>query len=62
MPGKTKKRPVSEAQRRLMHAAANSEGGYRDVPQSVAKEFVAGDRKGKLPEHKKPAKSKGKRK
>lgn len=43
----------SQAQNRLMHAAA--EGKVKDVPPSVGKEFVKADegRKiGKLPEHK----------
>lgn len=46
--------PRSEAQRRLMYAAADKKGGAGGVPQSVAKEFVAADKGGKLPEKKKP--------
>lgn len=41
----------SAAQRRLMYAAANKKGGAGGVPQSVAKEFTAADKPGKLPEH-----------
>lgn len=33
-----------------MYAAANKKGGADGVPQSVAKEFVAADTPGKLPE------------
>lgn len=45
--------PVSQAQRRLMYAAASRKGGAGGVDQAVAKEFVATDKPGKLPEHKK---------
>lgn len=41
----------SQAQRRLMYAAASHKGGAGGVSQSVAKEFVAADHPGKLPEH-----------
>ena len=41
--------PVSEAQRRLMHAAASTPGGVGGVPQSVGKDFAAADEPGKLP-------------
>ena len=41
--------PVSEAQRRLMHAAANKKGGFAGVPQKVDKEFAKADKPGKLP-------------
>jgi hypothetical protein len=44
--------PVSEKQRRLMYAAAKKKGGAGGVSQSVAKEFVAADKPGKLPERK----------
>lgn len=44
---------VSEAQRRLMFAAASKKGGAGGVPQSVGKEFAAADAGGKLPEKKK---------
>jgi len=44
---------VSEAQRRLMFAAASKKGGAGGVPQSVGKEFAAADKGGKLPEKKK---------
>lgn len=50
----------SEAQRRLMHAAA--EGKSNKVPKSVAKEFVAADKGGKLPEKKGGPKRAAKRK
>lgn len=42
----------SQAQRRLMYAAASKKGGAGGVSQSVAKEFVAADKPGKLPEKK----------
>lgn len=42
--------PVSQAQRRLVYAAASKKGGVGGMPQSVAKEFVAADEPGKLPE------------
>lgn len=42
--------PVSQKQRRLMWAAAKKKGGAGGVSQAVAKEFVKGDRGGKLPE------------
>lgn len=44
--------PVSQAQRRLMYAAASKKGGAGGVAQSVAKEFVAADKPGKLPARK----------
>ncbi len=44
--------PVSQAQRRLMYAAANKKGGAGGVSQSVAKDFVDADKPGKLPERK----------
>lgn len=44
--------PRSEAQRRLMHAAAAKKGGAGGVSQKVGKEFSAADKPGKLPEHK----------
>ena len=44
--------PRSEAQRRLMYAAAAKKGGADGVPQSVAKDFVAADKPGKLPARK----------
>ncbi len=46
--------PRSQAQRRLMYAAAARKGGVDGVSQSVAKEFVAADKLGKLPERTKP--------
>ncbi len=45
----------SEAQRRLMHAAAAKPGGVDGVPQKVGKEFAKSDPGGKLPEKKRPA-------
>ena len=42
----------SQAQRRLMYAAAAKKGGAGGVSQRVAKEFVAADKPGKLPEKK----------
>lgn len=53
--------PVSEKQRRLMYAAAKKKGGAGGVSQAVAKEFVAEDRPGKLPERKQSKLYKGKR-
>ena len=49
--------PVSQAQRRLMYAAAAKKGGAGGVPQSVAKEFTAADQPGKLPENKSSTKA-----
>lgn len=43
--------PVSQAQRKLMYAAAAKKGGAGGVPQKVAKDFVASDKPGKLPPH-----------
>ncbi len=43
---------VSEAQRRLMFAAASKKGGAGGVSQAVGKEFAAADPGGKLPEKK----------
>ena len=56
----------SQAQRGLMYAAAAKKGGAGGVSQAVAKEFVASDKPGKLPEKKKSplydhAKSKARR-
>ncbi len=50
--------PVSEAQRRLMHAAANDPAVAKrtGVARSVAKEFAAADKPGKLPARKKAKK------
>lgn len=45
--------PVSQAQRRLMYAAASKKGGAGGVSQAVAKEFTEADKPGKLPEKKK---------
>jgi len=45
--------PVSEAQRRLMFAAAAKKGGVGGVSQSVGKEFASADPGGKLPAKKK---------
>lgn len=45
--------PVSEAQRRLMWAAASKKGGVDGVPQSVGKDFSSADKGGKLPKRKK---------
>ena len=41
----------SEAQRRLMAAAAHKKGGVKGVPQKVGKEFMKADPGGKLPKH-----------
>jgi hypothetical protein len=38
----------SEAQARLMAAAAHTRGGYGGVPQKVGKEFNEADKGGKL--------------
>lgn len=46
----------SQAQRRLMYAAAAKKSGAGGVSQSVAKEFVSADKPGKLPEKKTPRK------
>ena len=42
----------SQAQRRLMYAAAAKKKGAGGVSQAVAKEFVAADKPGLLPEKK----------
>lgn len=49
--------PVSEAQRRLMHAAANDPAVAKrtGVPRKVAKEFAADDKPGRLPARKSKA-------
>ena len=44
--------PVSQAQRRLMWAAASKPDGVDGVPQSVGKEFANADKPGKLPARK----------
>jgi hypothetical protein len=44
--------PVSERQRRAMHAAAAGKSTL-GIPQKVGKEFSQSDRGGKLPEKKK---------
>jgi len=56
--------PVSQQQRKLMHAAANSPAVAKKtgVKQSVAKEFAAADKPGKLPKRVKagrPARGRG---
>lgn len=43
--------PVSEAQRRAMYAASEGKSTL-GIPKKVAKEFVAADAGGKLPEKK----------
>lgn len=53
--------PVSEAQRRLMWAAANKKGGVGGVSQKVGKEFAKADPGGHLPKKTKTSKSKAKR-
>lgn len=44
--------PKSEAQRKAMYAAAKGKSTL-NIPKSVAKEFVASDKPGKLPKRKK---------
>ncbi len=44
--------PVSQAQRRLMWAAASKPGGVGGVSQNVGKEFAKADPGGKLPPRK----------
>lgn len=46
--------PKSEAQRRLMAAAAHKKGGVGGVSQKVGREFIKADEGGKLPKHVKP--------
>lgn len=41
----------SQSQRALMYSAASKKGGAGGVSQDVAKEFVASDKPGKLPDH-----------
>lgn len=43
--------PVSEAQRRLMHAAAAHPGGFGGISQAVGREFASSDPGGHLPAH-----------
>lgn len=52
--------PVSEAQRRLVHAAAKDPAVAEKtgMPQDVAQEFAAADKPGKLPERKAPKRRK----
>lgn len=45
---------VSQAQRRLMYAAASKKGGAAGVSQATAKKLVAEDEPGKLPARVKP--------
>ena len=47
--------PVSEKQRRAMHAAAAGKSTI-GIPKSVGKEFSQADRGGKLPTKAKPSK------
>lgn len=47
----------SEAQRRAMQAAAHGKSTI-GIPEKVAKEYVAADKGGKLPEKKKTIKKK----
>jgi hypothetical protein len=47
MPGKAKRRPVSQAQRAAMHAAAEGHSTL-GIPKSVGKEFSEADKPGKL--------------
>lgn len=49
--------PVSQKQRALMYSAASKKGGAGGVSQKVAREFVAADKPGKLPERSKKAKA-----
>ncbi len=51
---------VSQAQRRLMFAAAAKPGGVGGVPQSVGQDFANADQGGKLPAHVESGKPKGK--
>ena len=51
--------PVSEAQRRLMWAAASHKGGVGGVSQAVGKKFASADPGGKLPEHETKEKKRG---
>ena len=37
-----------------MYAASSKKGGAGGVSQKIGREFVAADKPGKLPEHKKP--------
>jgi hypothetical protein len=45
--------PVSQAQRKLMYAAAFKTDGVDGVPQKVGEEFAKSDEGGKLPKRKK---------
>lgn len=52
MPGKTHKKPVSEKQRRWAHAVVSGSISSTHDEWKVAREMVAGDPGGKLPEKK----------
>ncbi len=43
--------PVSQSQRRLVYAAAAKKGGIGGMSRKVARDFIAADNPGKLPEH-----------
>ena len=49
MPGKLRRRPISEAQRRWAYSTA---AGDTDAPKKVGREFIAADKGGKLPPRK----------
>lgn len=51
MPGKAKRRPVSQAQRAAMHAAAEGHSTL-GISKRVGKEFADADQPGKLPARK----------
>ena len=46
-------KPVSQAQRGAMYAAAEGKSTL-GIPKKVGAEFVKGDKEGKLPKHKEP--------
>jgi hypothetical protein len=52
MPGKLRRHPTSEAQRKAMGAAASGHSTL-GIPKSVGKEFIAADPGGKLPRRRK---------
>lgn len=51
-------KPVSQAQRGAMHAAAQGDSTL-GIPKKVGAEFVKGDKGGKLPAYKKPPSQQG---
>ena len=60
MPGKLRRKPVSQAQRAAMHAAAAGHSTL-GIPKKVGQEFSEADQPGKLPMHHRAKKMKRRR-